>query len=234
MAMLREEARKATLRKRRKLAGSGAVVVAQPCPEAGKDGKQTKFRGMVTSKEACKAVQSRLCQASPGSQIAEARRAQLKRKAVEEDAVVDVGTGAAVAAEGCPPDILQRGKSSREYRTWCLRQWRRKRRAAADRGDAVAVAALLKEKQDQKQLNKQYYRRHRTDILWRKNQNHRNIQMAAVAAARVAAIAAGKMKDVGRMRKQELRAFAKSLGVVQAKFRGVVALKEACKAALSQ
>ncbi len=61
-------------------------------------------------KEACKVVQSRLCQAAPGSQIAEARRTQLKRKAAEEDAVVDVGTGVAVAAEGCPPDILQRGK----------------------------------------------------------------------------------------------------------------------------
>ena len=72
---------------------------------------------------------------------------------------------------------------------------------------------------------------------------------AAVAGARVAeedavvdvgfgaAIAAGKMKDVGNMRKQELRAFAKSLGVKlweAGKYRGMVALKEACKAAQSQ
>ena len=48
--------------------------------EVGKDGKQTKFRGMGALKEACKVVQPRLCQASPGSQIAEARRAQPKRK----------------------------------------------------------------------------------------------------------------------------------------------------------
>ena len=33
--------------------------------EAGKDGKQTKFRGMGALKEACKVVQPRLCQASP-------------------------------------------------------------------------------------------------------------------------------------------------------------------------
>ncbi len=52
--------------------------------EAGKDGKQTKFRGMGALKQACKVVQPRLCQAWPGSQIAEARRAQLKRKAAEK------------------------------------------------------------------------------------------------------------------------------------------------------
>ena len=82
-------------------------------------------------------------------------------RVAEEDAVVDVGPGAAVAAGGCPPDILQRGKSSREYRTWCQQQWRRKRRAAADRGDAVAVAALLKEKEYQQQpLKKQYQKQY--------------------------------------------------------------------------
>ncbi len=53
--------------------------------EVGKDGKKTKFRGMGALKEACKVVQSRLWQALPEdaqehSQIAEARRAQPKRK----------------------------------------------------------------------------------------------------------------------------------------------------------
>ncbi len=75
------------------------------------------------------------------------------------DAVVDVGPGAAVVAQPCPPDILQRDKSSREYRTWYLKQWRRKRRAAADRGDAVAAAALLKKKKHREQCKQNYRKR---------------------------------------------------------------------------
>ena len=71
-------------RKRRDALRKHAVVDAE-LREAGKNGKQTKFRGMMALKEACKVAQSRLCQASPEnaqehSQIAEARRTHPKRK----------------------------------------------------------------------------------------------------------------------------------------------------------
>ena len=82
-------------------------------------------------------------------------------RVAEEDAVVDVGPGAAVAAGGCPPDILQRGKSSRECRNWYMKQLRRKRRAAAGRGDAVAVPALLKVRLKHNEYEKQYQRKRR-------------------------------------------------------------------------
>ena len=59
----------------------------------------------------------------------------------------------------------------------------------------------------------------------------------------MAAVAAGTMKDVDNMDAEELRAFAKSLGVEfreveedgkQTKFRGSGALKEDCKVVLSR
>ena len=51
-------------RKRRDALRKRAVVDVE-LREAGKDGKQTKFRGVVALKGDCKVAQSRLCQASP-------------------------------------------------------------------------------------------------------------------------------------------------------------------------
>ena len=125
----------------------------------------------------------------------------------EEDAVVDAGPGVAVAAQPCPPDILQRGKSSREYSNWYTKQYmkqhKRKRRDAARRGDASALATLreiarkaaerrrklaasarrgdalaVAQEQRVKDSKARWYRRDR--------EQRRKIRLAAVAAARVA------------------------------------------------
>ena len=120
--------------------------------EAGKDGKETKFRGVAALKEACKVAQSRLCQASPeNAQERSAPKAGVvnKRKDVDNMQV---------------EDVLQYGKSSREYLRWYKRQWKCKRRTAADRGEAVAVAALLKDRK-------------------RARDHRRNIQMPGAAVA---------------------------------------------------
>ena len=171
-------------RKRRDALRKHAVVDVE-LREAGKDGKQTKFRGMGALKEACKVVQPRLCQASPDnaqvhSQIAEASSGSRassppaqesatssvdNQKAVRQKAVRQK----AVRVEGCPPDILQRGKFSREYRKWYMEQYKQQPDV----------------KQRQKLYQKLYYKRR----VAKEN--------AVVDVGPGAAVAAGKMKDNG-------------------------------------
>ena len=134
-------------------------------------------------------------------------------RVAEEDTVVDVGPGAAVAAEGCPPDILQRGKSSREYRNWYMKQLRRKRRAAAGRGDAVAVAALLEVRLKHNEHERQRQRKRRDaarrgdasalTALQKHNENMRR-KRRGPSSARCMLGGAPQADDVGNMQTQEL------------------------------
>ena len=150
-------------------------------------------------------------------------------RVAEEDAAVDVGPGAAIAAQPCPPDTLQRGKSSPEYRKWYKRQCWCKRRAAARRGDESALAAVQKQyglTAEWKRKRRAAARRGDESALATLRENarksaERRRKLAASARRKFATLLGVETREAGKDGKSN-------------RFRGMVALKEACKAALSQ